>query len=44
MGFRHGISILGRSFSEPTPFKLAYPYYEQATLLGIAVHPEASRH
>jgi amidase len=36
MGFTHGnlpagISILGRSFSEPTLFKLAYAY-EQATL------------
>jgi len=36
MGFTHGnlpagISILGRCFSEPTLFKLAYPY-EQATL------------
>ena len=35
MGFTHGdlpagISILGRSFSEPTLFKLAYAY-EQAT-------------
>jgi Asp-tRNA(Asn)/Glu-tRNA(Gln) amidotransferase A subunit family amidase len=35
MGFTHGdlpagISILGRSFSEPTLFKLAYGY-EQAT-------------
>jgi amidase len=43
MGFTHGdlpagISILGRSFSEPTLFKLAYAY-EQATLHR---HPPAA--